>query len=762
MKRTIVLKGNRDLLPLWGMVDPGTSPYWQSNTPSKQLFEVWNEPAPVAGQYAYVWPVEGVSGSHAIGFEKGPTLARFTKVTITTAWDRSAGGGSDPYFFPPDNAGGPSARIILRKRDEATWLDGTGAAAYQMVAGDGYYTNIYTEGPYVSLKTLTWEMTAHPEGGPWTLDDINSLGVGIQCGWNYAYAGDDAGYAYARFHRAFHKLRFPYLTVTLEIEDLGGFVDNVRHASSLTLRLMRRARNAIKPTTLADHSVARTGSRAYYSHPRGGSATQWWQFWRRRERRAGWGRRRLERRAGMVLQRTYHPAALVVADEALDLRSFACLAWAAYRIDCAWSPELQGLALLDKGKGFVHDRGQDSWSPRPGDGVLMRVLEDYPNLSFEGLAVAGGGDVSVALRNYDLTQSGWSTVGSVGDFDAEADDLVAMASEQGYLSSCRLTYGAGGATGGRERSLGALASGRLHLRVVVKNSSVPDPDTQGGEWYLRKGTDYWDEPGRAWVGSPVYNAIPSDEPFGEAVADAIPCAAATYHVGVGRFSSAMGPVTLNGALVDVQHSDTTVAGARPALVTLDAPLTRVADSHQMPNAWGRELWSHERGTAVVEVRPWWRAADLQASAVKPLLHAQHAAGTWDALQFVAVDGSDDLIRFERAIDGEATFQLECPIDGIDLTRAHVLRAWCRWLGPDGWNEWGPYSVAVGFMVTLEATGAVVATGSVLGRLASETAVPYARTYLGIGTDETRHADCWVRMVETRRNPLHELECLWRI
>jgi hypothetical protein len=197
-------------------------------------------------------------------------------------------------------------------------------------------------------------------------------------------------------------------------------------------------------------------------------------------------------------------------------------------------------------------------------------------------------------------------------------------------------------------------------------------------------------------------------------------------------------------------------------VTLDAPITRLADSHQMAHVWGRELWVHERGTAVAEVRPWWRASSLPADAVKPLLHAQHAAGTWDALQFVPKTGSDDVVRFERAISGEGTYQLDCPIAGLDLTRAHVLRAWCRWLGADGWTEYAPYSVEVGYAAFLAADGSLVATASALGRLASETAVPYARDYLGIGCDATRQLDGWVRMWETRRAPLHRLEAIWKV
>ena len=389
--------------------------------------------------------------------------------------------------------------------------------------------------------------------------------------------------------------------------------------------------------------------------------------------------------------------------------------------------------------------------------------------------MCGSGDTSICLRNFDLQQSGWSTVASSGDFTAAADTTVSMAEEQGYLSASRLTYGAGGGRGGRERPLGTLpyASGDfVHVRVIMKNSSVPVPATQFGEWYLKRSDgglaapEFWKHSTREWTVSATYNPVPSDLPFGEVVADAIPCDAAgatsdpTYVLGVGRFSGNIGPVILHGALVDVQHSTSDVLGARPPLVVLDTPIVRVADAHRMPQELARELWSHERGTAICEVQPFWRAVSLPVDSVKPLLHAQHASGTWDALQFVAKSG-DDVIRFERAISGEGTFQLDCPITNVDLTRLHVLRAWVRWLGSEGWNRYGPYSVEVGYSVLLESDGSLISTGSILGSLSSQTSVS-ARSDLYIGCDLTRQLDGYVRMWETRRNPLDGLEAVWRI
>lgn len=759
MKRNVTLRADSVAADGGGgAIVPGTSPYpWQS-TASMTVFDIWNT-GPIDAQYAFFW--SGLIPMWAVGFEQGPTLARFTKVTIEAGFDY-AQGGPNSWWFPPDNAHGPIATLRVRGRDLVTWHSGTGSATYTVLGPptDDYNVNMNGAPPYYKLRTLTWEMAAHPDGGPWTPDDVNDLAAGV----SWATSNGPNGLPWDP--TGFERLRVPYLTVTLECEDLGGFVDNMRYGSALTLRLMRRARDTIRRACFAEHASGDVGSRVYLSHPRGPAVGG-----------GGWGRRPLERQAGYILKRAIFPEAFRVEDEILDLRKFSCLGWGAYRIDGPWSTELQGMALLDKGRSFTHTRDQDAWSPRPGDGVVLRVLENYPNLSFNGLAVQAGGDVAKCLRNYDLMQTGWSTVGSSGTFTATTDTTITMVEELGYLSSCKLEYGAGGGQGGRERSLGTLpyaSDDRLHVRVVLRNTSVPTPASQWAEVYVKRsggglGADeYWNESGRTWTTTPTYNAVPSVDVFGELIMDAIPLNAAgatsdpTYVIGVGRFSANLSSVTFHGALVDVQHSDDTVAGARTALVTLAVEITREPDEHKMDHVWGRELWVHERGTAVCEVRPFWRAVDLPADAVKPLLHAQHTATDWDALQFVPKTSGEDLIRFERALDGESTYQLDCPIDGIALTRAHVLRAWCRWLGADGWREYGAYSVEVGYAVFLASDGSLVGQGSILGRLSSETEVATARNYLGIGCDEARFLDGWVRMWEVRRNPLHRLEAIWSV
>ena len=989
MRREIFLKGNQSFSTTPGAVHPATSGYPGKATPSVTAHDAWNGytlGTPFGtDQWCYSWGPHGTE--HLIGFEPGPTLATFEEVKIETQFDTMQSGPNN-WWYPPDNTAGPGLRMVLVARDGVTRLPGTywylGQSTPVSLNPVNDYNTQPSNGDVWSLTpVMEWTMTAHPEGGPWTLDDINNLIVGYQ---SVFYNGPN-GKVYDQTQGSFFKMRVPYMKVTLTIEDLGGYIDNVRASTSYELRLMRRARNVIKPHGFIDQMPSAIGEKVYMTHPRGPSVTG-----------EGWGTRLLERRAGLVLARTYEPEAFKCEDEVFDLRPYSCLGWGAYRIDMPWNPEIQGLALIDKGKSFTHSRNQDAWSPRPGDSVLYRVLAAYPNVSFHGLACSGGGDAVKCFRNYDTHQAGWATVGSAGTFTASQDTTVSMVEEQGYLSSSKLEYGAGGGAGGREKSLGALAAGRLHIQLLIKNTSIPTPASQNGEWYLHDDLatpNYWNNTTRTWDTSAVYNDIPSDDPYGEVIADSITIPAAStlddglihywdldetsgtradsvgamtltdtntvtsaagkngtaasftkendeylstgvqviptngdftwcgwvklaadlpdsnyavmpfktktstadqhgiymevwwsgpwhrlynrrgygtsvelgdnrgnwvfvvytydhsttitrckalgsatnsdvwsanstadlgaatsdfiiggnetaadmdgeidevavynrvlsdaeitalyaagagtfypfegssYTVGVGRFSGNMGPVTLHTALFDVQYTDATVAGARPPQVVLDAAITREADVHKMDQVWGRELWSPDRGTAVVEVQPFWRAEDLPATvaAVKPLLHAQHGTLTWDALQFVP--GATDKVRFERAVTGESTYQLDCNLT-TSLTRAHVLRVWARWLGAEGWNEFGPYSLQLGYLITLAADDSVVETSSALGTVPDATTLPagiqwsltYKRDYLGIGYDPTpRYLDGYMRMWETRLNPLGELEALWRI
>lgn len=735
--------------------DPTSGDYYPWNTPTKTLAEVWSDEDNAS--YWYLWPHKDNGGlaSALATFEAAPTLVLIRSLTIRALWSYQMQKGNN-WYFPPSNAHAPRARLVLRNRAKS----GNNAGAWHELAGAeivDHYQNASTLSPGTYLGPLTQDLvyTSHPEGGVFTPDDMSpsNLAMGIEV--------EAAAPAFDNSDGSFAKIRVHRVVCILSVEPLGGYVADARHGAALDLRLWRRPRNTVFLRLPALHDVARVGEYVQLSHPLDAPSVT-----------GAWGIRKLETCPGQVMRKAYLPEQVKVELEVFDRREFACLLWEAYRIDAPWSPELQGLASLRKGNADTHTRAQDAWSMRPVDGVLMRVIEAYPNLSREGLACQDGGDVELCLWNWNLTKTGWSAVAEAGDFAATDDTTVSLVEEQGYLSSCKMVFGATGGAGGSVRSLGTRprASGALiHARVVVRNTSIVTPATDFAEWYIvRSGgglaaPEYWDATARGWTTTPAYNAIDSSEVYGMDTSDAIPCDAAgassdpTYSVAVGRFSSQMGPATIHAALVNVQGGG---YGARSPLVTNGSTITRVADVHSIANSAGAEVWAHGRGTVVVEARPYWSADDLPDASVMPLVHAAHASGTWQALQFVASTAGDDVIRFESAVSGEATYQLDCAIPE-EVTRAHVLRAWVRWLDSNAWTDYSPYSVEVGYALFVEASGALVSTGSTLGRLAYEGTVA-ARSAVLVGTNGTAHFDGDVRMLEVRRNPLHRNEAVWRV
>lgn len=764
-------------------VDPGSSPYWWTNTPSMSMAAAWGDgaagtnPAPcnltdnigtTPGQcnWVYFWPEKDAASTAlaSVKFEAPPTLVLFQRVTFHWWADYTQSGPNNWITMP-------RFRAAIRNRagtgylyGPTTWEMGFDGSSGSPVTGQhnckGLQTNCGAnyEGPVHCFE----DFFSHPEGGPFTTDDMVNLVGGIYF--------DVPGPGYDNSQGSFFKARVFHLYLEVEVITLGGFVRNVRHATSLDARLLRRARNVAAitvPDLYADRDLF---SKFYASHPRGPAIGT-----------EGWGERRLERRSLQLLERTYWPEQLKVIEGGFDLRDYECLAWGVFRIDGAWTPELNGLCYLDQGGDFAVDRAQDAWSSRPGDGVLMRVLEDYANLSREGLACQGGGDVAISLRNYDMGEVSWSQVSFTGDTATASDGSLYMVDELGYQSSQVLTFGAVGGTGGFSQSLGTVpASGGnlLHVRAGARVLSNPSPLTRFLEYALiRTGTraavpftEYWDEVAQSWSAVATYNQIPATAAYGEIVMDCIPCddpladAAPSYSHRIGRFSSAIQNCEFIVGVTDVQKGGApngSSYGARTQMVVLDAPITRIDQHFEIDNSdpATRSLFV-DRGVIVAEFRPFFRSSELPDGTVKPILTARHTGTDIDRLEFARVSGANRL-RFRREW-GVGTRTVEVPIPDID--RSQVVRVWCRWLGSEGWQEFAPYSMQVGFARYLYAANPADESFVDEGRASArnQTTTLGSTDWIRVGSDDTpAFLDGWMRSVEIRRNPLHEVEAVWR-
>jgi hypothetical protein len=697
-----------------------------------------------------------------VKLEPPPTLVLFRRVKFH-CWMDYAGTHGNNWVFPPDNAHGPRAKLAVYNREHTAVLTSPDffECGYDGATGDpagNRYCNMNQPncgGGHDGPIHMEWETFSHPSGGPWTQEDMNELVAGV-----YAEIADPGWLP----EQPFPRLRFFHFYIEIDVEDLGGFVFNLRHAGSLDLRLLRRARNTVSlqlPDTSADRDLFAT---FYVSHPRGPAVGV-----------GGWGERRLERRALQLVERTYWPESLRVVEQGFDLRDFSCLTWGVFRIDCAWTPELNGVCYLQQGSDFALERDQDGWSARPGDGCLMRVLEDFPVVSRDGLACQGGDDVAISLRNYDPGQPGWSPVDFSGDTSTATSTTLYLVDELGYQSAQVLTFGPSGGKGGFIQSLGALpaaAGDVLNVRAVARVLSDPDPATRFLEYVLsRTGarsavafTEFWNAAARTWDASPVYNPIPAGGPSGEIILDAVPLddpladADPGYSHQIGRFSSDIADCVFVVGLTDVQQGGASHGasyGTRTPLVTLDAPLTRLGSHFSVSNPDSVRSYDPDRGMLMFEFRPFWRSASLPDATIKPLLMA-YSAGDIDRFEFVRESGGNK-IRLRRIwAAGTKTVEVAIP----DIDRSYFVRVWARWLGEDGWDEHAPFSMQIGWARFVESTGVFVDEAK--ASAANQTGTVENTDWFRVGSDDSdRWLDGWVRTYEVRRNPIHEVESVWR-
>lgn len=741
MLREIRLLGEGTDVTGWtGAIDPGTSPYPWSNTPSLSLSQVWNDLAtgsPPKERYAaYNWSIYGPT--HAMEFENGPTLALFTKLRFVWTMDYSQEGGNN-WWFPPDNAAGPTVGLLVRNRAQSAFI---GIFSYTFVSpgDDVHNTNTNTEFP--TPKSFEYSILSHPEGGPWTLNDINHLAAGLSF---TVYDGPN-GKPWDDPTR-FQKFRAFNFAVYATLQDLGGYTRSVRHNASATLRMKRKARSTINMKLAFPDTTGELGEVINIAHTRGADSEG-----------EGWGYKSLERRNGWLTQRVYWPEALQVHDECYDLHDFNCNAWGAFRIPIAWTPELSGIAYLDQGGEFTLSRTQDAWSLRPGDGAALRVLEEYMNLSEEGLALHTGGDQGMIDWSAQLGDASWATA-TTGGASFVAQTNLPMADELGYSNSVLLTIGGTPGTASKSKSFALTAGDILNVRVRVRNISVDAPLTKFMEVALEDGTgNFWNEATRAWVGVATYNAIPSSEGFGEVIFDQVPISVTGSHtIRVGRLSTAINTCSFVVALVDVLKGGD---GTGMPLVAGVAPVTRLADVYEMPNDAPFTFWFRARGMVIAEFKPFWRAAELTASTEKSIVRADHAAGAYDEVIFSAgtgTAGADEIIARRSDTNGLQTLALDV-LDAagapLRLSRNYYMRAFYRWLDADGWRKYAPHSVLIGYSIYNAADDTFVSYHEIGATwLAPDASVEDLFTF--------RDLDGWLRWFEVKGTPLTGSEAVWR-
>jgi hypothetical protein len=322
------------------------------------------------------------------------------------------------------------------------------------------------------------------------------------------------------------------------------------------------------------------------------------------------------------------------------------------------------------------------------------------------------------------------------------------------------------------------AAGFLHVQARVRNLQATAGQEMFVALYRTSPAQQWfDFDTGTWVnGAPAtavrYAEIPADTAVGEFVYDGVPVTTGgTYSIFIGRFPTTPAtPDIANAefalALASAQFDPGSAGdafGARPPLITDGSQVTRVAESLTLDNAPPHQFWFADRGAALFEFRPWWRADLMPPLDIKPLARSNYTHGWGEWVRFVR-DVPADVFYLSR-YNGSVTWQVGVEIRDsagapISLTRDHVVRVFAQWNGEEGSEQEAPYQMRIAYAVFEKATGALLGTGT-----NTEIGLPpIVSTAIDVdfGHDSgPAYLDGWLRMMEVRRNPLFYEEALWR-
>jgi hypothetical protein len=707
-------------------------------------------------------------------FELPPARSVIGKVTLVAVvghmgWGPDQTSDHQPFFWPRIYSGSRDSNAANTEGPQVTLVD-----------PDNYYNRNQPGGggPFVDYVTMTQELTTNPSGGGWKLDDFPGLQAGLrgECG----KSGTTAAAAF-----------ITQLGLLVELATLGGFVSNIRHAASLTLRLERLPKRLWTVAVPMRLWRKEPMERLYLSHPLGPTAAG-----------RGWGPNRLDRRATQVMKTRVSPEAGQVEYSALDLREPACLLWANWVTPQPPSPELNGIAYLDQGGGFTFARNQDAWVDRPGDGIVQVVQPNFPKVSRRGLLIEGKGDFEAIVHNYFPGGTGWTAVSS-GDVTATDDPTLYVVDELGYRFARKVVFGAGGGTYYTKQvssGLGNNANAIFCVRATVRAVAMSLVQNAGiiiRRNYTLAAVAHFNDFNMAtglWgaLDTEIVNAIHGT--------DGEPLWTLEYNSGIpaneGGFSPDGGvfdletrlggwsltTATLALGLVDVQigyKTEVAVAdrlhGVRSRIVTVAAGITREGDVFKIANPSDKRVFYGDRGMMVVELDPLF-VASLVPSSDRHVFWKVFwkTDGTeYDRVYYSRATGTgglDELVYHRRI--GGSDFNAR-----VDVPAGHVAQAgkryrvWWRWLGSEGAGGYSARDMRIGFSVYTASLGVYSFTAAYESPrpatlpTADPTVDAASFALVGAekddGSDSSKWGDAAYRWWEARRTPVSPDEITWR-
>ena len=310
----------------------------------------------------------------------------------------------------------------------------------------------------------------------------------------------------------------------------------------------------------------------------------------------------------------------------LDLREIYCTWWSPFKTNIGMTPDLNGIAILDRAGGWYSTRNQLAYGERPGgDNVFQEVLANTQLIDGSGLWVQGGADVNHLLNSTFSEGSGntftsWTSTTS-GAAIAVEWKLYTLIDAVGFQRSCQLaTYNAG-ESAYLSQTVNTMDNKKLYARVFYKNGGTFDPVVIR----IQRSSDskYWRDSDSTWQVAATDNAITPNTGVVNSlrwVSNQIDLTGVTTNITVslGIFSSVLNGITqLQGCeLIEMTTDTGPYCRWRSPLPTKAAAVTRVRDLTYIVNSSAVRILSPDRGFVKVTVTPHWDHDDLVDSEIK--------------------------------------------------------------------------------------------------------------------------------------------------
>lgn len=488
------------------------------------------------------------------------------------------------------------------------------------------------------------------------------------------------------------------ITDTLALADTASFAfpytyvtDSVRRSASVLLRLLRRPVRYVEVDMPPSFGNIQPGQTIWCDHdllPEIDHTSN--------------GRWRL---VPLYVIETYDPISTAkITLKCLDLREYYCSVWSPLRTDVGMTPDLTGIAMIDRAGGWMTTRDQLAYGERPGGEtdlnqtqLYQEVLANQPIVSRFGLQVEGGGDTNNLLNSTFSEGSGdtftnWTKTLS-GSAVGVNWTLYTLIDAMGFRRSIQLATFNAGENAYVSQTVSGMSGKRLFVKIHYRDGGMIDSTI----WRAQRSSDskWFRDSDSSWQVATTDNELPhtGNALFGEFFAStmldlsAVGATTVTVHAGIFSATPAVEQITqLNAVeLISVSTTDSTSSARyRSPLPTKAATVTRTKNETWFVNDTAVRVISLTRGFVKLGFRPGWDHSDLANGQIKYL---------W------SVDSLLWFVSYERLDSGTARWHFNAgPVIETSnvITRGSEYTTIARWtsvaenefdLGGSAWDLW---------------------------------------------------------------------------